>query len=440
MDVSLQVLQHKARSAVDTVSFIDEYCAEYQDLFPEVRSFECFKYLHLGMISEVKTKTLPAIARAVGLKNSQPLHHFLSDSPWNIEKIRNLRLNRLLKGLKGSTIVLCIDETGDKKKGKTTDYVDRQYIRNLGKIENGIVSVNAYGIINGITFPLLFKIFKPKKRLKSGDKYKTQPQLAIEIIEELIERGFQFEVVLADSLYGESSDFVNALEKHNLRYIVAIRSNHSVLMPSGWKVKYTRWKQFDRIFSNGNAEVRYIREIVFGKRKVTRYWQITTDKVELPENTTWYIMTDLPGNIQNTVGDIYGLRTWIEYGFRQSKYELGWSDYRVTDYQQIEKWWEIIFSAYLLVSFQTEAFKKLSQPEEDSLAYNQNHQFTLHPWWQSDLAWKNVLNNLRLIIQPKIFLCLITPWLQVFAIPDLLRGFLHLIEIMNEFKPYVPDG
>lgn len=48
-------------------------------------------------------------------------------------------------------IILCIDETGDKKKGKTTDYVTRQYIGNLGKTENGIVSVNAYGIANILT-------------------------------------------------------------------------------------------------------------------------------------------------------------------------------------------------------------------------------------------------------------------------------------------------
>ena len=25
---------------------IDEYCAEYKDIFKEVRSYECFKYLH----------------------------------------------------------------------------------------------------------------------------------------------------------------------------------------------------------------------------------------------------------------------------------------------------------------------------------------------------------------------------------------------------------
>lgn len=43
--------------------------------------------------------------------------------------------------------MLVIDETGDRKKGKTADYVNRQYIGNLGKIENGIVSVNAYGLV-----------------------------------------------------------------------------------------------------------------------------------------------------------------------------------------------------------------------------------------------------------------------------------------------------
>jgi len=60
-------------------------------------------------------------------------------------------------------------ETG---KRKTTDYVARQYIGNLGKTENGIVSVNAYGVLGNITFPLIFKIFKPKASPKQ-DVYKT---------------------------------------------------------------------------------------------------------------------------------------------------------------------------------------------------------------------------------------------------------------------------
>jgi SRSO17 transposase len=69
------------RSVRPTIRFVDEYCALYQELFPEVRSFEAFKYLHLGMISEIKRKSLPAIAKAVGLDNAQNLHPFLTESP-----------------------------------------------------------------------------------------------------------------------------------------------------------------------------------------------------------------------------------------------------------------------------------------------------------------------------------------------------------------------
>lgn len=39
----------------------------------------------------------------------------------------------------------------------------------------------------------------------------------------------------------------------------------------------------------------------------------------------------------NQIGNLYGLRTWIEYGFKQRKDQLGWVDYRVTHYAQIER-------------------------------------------------------------------------------------------------------
>lgn len=54
-----------------TIKFVDDYCQWYQILFPEVRSFEAFKYLHVGMISAIKRKTLPAIARMAELDNEQ---------------------------------------------------------------------------------------------------------------------------------------------------------------------------------------------------------------------------------------------------------------------------------------------------------------------------------------------------------------------------------
>jgi SRSO17 transposase len=74
-----------------------------------------------------------------------------------------------------------VTKTGDKKKGATTDYVARQYIENPDKIENGIVSVNAYGVLREITVPLVFEVFKPQKRLKSEDQYKTKPHIRAQI-------------------------------------------------------------------------------------------------------------------------------------------------------------------------------------------------------------------------------------------------------------------
>lgn len=433
------------RAAQVTVSFIEQYCAYYQAIFPDVRSFECFKSLHLGILSEIPRKTLPAIAKAVGLDNEQSLHHFLTDSPWESSVFREKRLQLIATLLGDKPLVLCIDETGDRKKGKTTDYVARQYIGNLGKVDNGIVSVNAYGVVDGITVPLNFRVFKPRKRLQEGDHYQSKPQLAIELIQELQHRGFSITVVLADSLYGESSEFINALSKLNLNYVVAIRANHGVLMPAGQRVRYTRWQLFDRVFDNGESEVRYIREIIFGYRRVPRYYQITTDHQELPPESTWLIMTNLAGNIQQQVGNTYGLRTWIEYGFKQSKNELGWADFRLTDYSAIEKWWEMVSSVYLMVSLQAPLFKaqvptpiQRTKPLITPSQTEDQDAFRRHPWWDPGTGWKNLLNNLRLIIQPYVYYCLLHPWLHVFPLPSLTDGFLHLQDKMNGFQGFIP--
>jgi len=61
-------------------------------------------------------------------------------------------------------------------------------------------------------------------------------------------------------------------------------------------------------------------------------------------------MTHIPNLKYHQVGNLYGLRNWVEYGLKQSKNELGWADFRMTSYAQIERWWEIVMSAYLLVS------------------------------------------------------------------------------------------
>ncbi|MBE8987311.1 hypothetical protein [Nostoc sp. LEGE 12450] len=97
----------------------------------------------------------------------------------------------------------------------------------------------------------------------------------------------------------------------------------------------------------------------------------------------------------------------------------------MTDYESIERWWEIIFSAYLLVSVQATYFQFNQQSSTTSTSEVSLHtesnllHYSQHPYWESGTTWKSALNNLRLIIQPYIFYCLIQPWLTVFHIPGI---------------------
>src|SRR5215469_8530257 len=121
-----------ARQAQSTVTFVDEYCVQYQDLFPDVRSFEQFTYVPVGMLAEIKRKSLPAIAKAVGKTDGQALHHFLANAPWSVEAMRDCRLNLLQQALRERPYTRILDETGDEQKGQTTDDVASHYIGNLG--------------------------------------------------------------------------------------------------------------------------------------------------------------------------------------------------------------------------------------------------------------------------------------------------------------------
>jgi SRSO17 transposase len=438
MDVELQIRKHLARDAQPTVAIIDEYCEEYRDIFKEVRNYECFKYLHLGIISTLKRKSLPEIGKAVSINSAQSLHHFIANSDWSVEKLRSKRLEKIKQALNSKAITVIVDETGDRRKGKKTDYVARQYLGNVGKIDNGIVSVNAYGVYKDITFPLNVKIFKPQGTLKEGEKYKTKIELATEILTEVVESGFNIELVLADSLYGESSQFIRKLEEYNLKYVVAIRSNHGVWLPSHQRVRANKWCKFTRTFSDGKSETRYIREIIYGKRRDITYWELTTDPETMPEDSTSFVMTNLKGKLKKILGDLYGLRTWVEYAFRQCKQELGWTDYRFTRFKDIEKWWEIIFCVYTMISLNSPAFLALNQSRKlDSTRQDNNSvDFSKHQQWNHKSGWKNTLNNLRLIVQPLLLFWLIYPWLDIFPNSDLLLGFNQLISAMNGFKPF----
>jgi hypothetical protein len=85
--------------------------------------------------------------------------------------------------------------------------------------------------------------------------------------------------------------------------------------------------------------------------------------------STWYLLTNLPRAasrraLQAQLGEIvglYGLRNWIEQGYKQVKGELGWADFQVRSDRAIRRHRTLVCCAF---SFCWHAGQAQSAPAE----------------------------------------------------------------------------
>jgi SRSO17 transposase len=253
-------------------------------------------------------------------------------------------------------IVLVIDESGDKKRGNNTDYVVKQYLRKFEKIENGIVALTAYAIINEIYYPLIFKVFKPQEALQDQDIYKTKLELKIEIIEELKELGFNIRLILTDTLINEVELISEVLNNLNLKYILALRSNLQDLLETEFtqKLYNLNWETYkcDRYSHPGT--VKYINSSIDSQSKSIKYYKFERDYCLEADNTDiYYLKTNSSEEAKNIIIETDWIEYLLEYKFKEAKDKLGWADFRFTNYHSIERWWEIVMSAQLLQTIQS---------------------------------------------------------------------------------------
>ena len=115
----------------------------FDDLFGARAQRHAFRrYLEGLLLPAERTKTLTALANTepvVGAqrKEAQSLQWFLSESGWNPEQVNRRRVKLMLEDPKSSAPstdgVLVIDEHGDRKWGKKTAPVGRQWLANIDR-------------------------------------------------------------------------------------------------------------------------------------------------------------------------------------------------------------------------------------------------------------------------------------------------------------------
>jgi SRSO17 transposase len=368
---------------------LEEYAAQFDDCLGRLAQRRSLReYLQGLLLPRDRHKTLTGLVGTEPVVGAQVpavqrLQFFVSESSWDAEAVNRRRLELLVTD--PATVphddgVLVIDDSGDRKAGTKTAHVARQYLGSLGKLDGGIVAVTSLWADERVYYPLHVKPYTPAGRLPKGKAdpaFRTKPQLAVALVDAALDAGFAFRAVVADCFYGENATFEGALAEAGLPFVLALKPSSGIWAPveavhtPEEAARELRWDGPDqpgdwtpvvRRFRDGHEETWWAADLCYGSYgpdKPVRVVVATTDPATLPPLTTWYLATNLPrpgsphadeasfapADLAEIVR-LYGLRNWVEQGYKQLKQELGWADFMVRSDQAIRRHWHLVFCAF----------------------------------------------------------------------------------------------
>jgi SRSO17 transposase len=375
---------------------LEAYARHFDDLLGKSNQREGFRrYIEGLLLPSERHKTLTGLVNTeplVGaqLPRAQQLQWFLSESTWDEREVQAERLSLLREDPSTAPTadgVLVIDETGDRKDGHHTAHVGRQYLANLGKIDNGVVSVTSLWADERVYYPVDVEPYTPAHHFAKGKQdpqFRTKLKIAVELVRRAVQAHLPFRAVVADSFYGEDGGVRGGLRALGVGYVLALKPSHAWWHPegaigsfqeaaqaAGWQSaeRPGRWVQVTRTFRDGSTQDWWTLEVVtgpYGPSKRERVVIATTNPVTLPDLTTFYLVTNLPAPGAPRAADselaaasleevvrLYGLRMWVEQSYKQVKHALGWSQYQVRSDRAMRRHWQLVCCAFSFCWYHT---------------------------------------------------------------------------------------
>jgi DDE superfamily endonuclease len=370
---------------------LEDYAAHFDPLLARLAQRRGFRaYLEGLLLPRDRNKTLTGLAGAepvVGAQHRavQGLQWFLTEASWDHQQVNQRRV-QLLVGDPATAPhaqgALVIDDSGDRKAGRHTAQVARQWLGSLGKTDNGIVCVSSLWADERVSWPVDVVPYTPASRLAKGRRdpgFRTKPQLAAELVQAARMAGIGFRAVVADCFYGDNVGFTEALGRAGVAFVLAVRPRKGVWAPqeeahtpreAAAELAWTSpeqpgdWTRVTRRFRDGHTETWWAADASlpaagWGPHRRLRLVVATTDPARLPKLTTWYLVTNLPrpggrrasaaafasADLAEVVR-LYSLRNWVEQSYKQVKGELGWADFQVRSDRAIRRHWQLVCLAF----------------------------------------------------------------------------------------------
>lgn len=214
----------------DVENFVDElrkFHGEFSDCFAGSEPRGNFFNYMLGQLSHPERKSIEPMAINVsGISSVRSMQRTISDAVWYEDRILCKHQETVGREMRDPDGVLTFDESGFAKKGNCSAGVARQYNGEIGKVDNC-----QNGVFMGYASPKGYtlsdkRLFVPEKRF--GDDYedrrkkcgfpedltfRSKPGLAVDMFRDITRRSaIPFRYIAADSIYGNSFEFIDALE------------------------------------------------------------------------------------------------------------------------------------------------------------------------------------------------------------------------------------
>src|SRR5271169_3594992 len=193
-----------------------------------------------GLIGPGDRKSVqPMAARDSGVSYDQ-LHHFIGSGVWDAAPLEAALLIEADKLVGGDEAWLIVDDTALPKKGRHSVGVAPQYASSLGKTANCQSLVSVTLASREVPVMVALRLFLPEtwtddpERMtrarvpKDRQTALTKPEIAIGEIDRVIASGARFGCVLADSGYGSSGPFRQALCERGLLWAVGLSRRQNV--------------------------------------------------------------------------------------------------------------------------------------------------------------------------------------------------------------------
>jgi SRSO17 transposase len=369
---------------------LEDYAARFDPLLARLAQRRGFRaYLEGLLLPRDRNKTLTSLAGAepvVGAQHKavQGLQWFLTEATWDHEQLNQRRVELLLGDPATAPHgqgVLVIDDSGDRKAGRHTAHVARQWLGSLGKTDNGIVAVTSLWADERVYWPVDVVPYTPASRLATGTRdpaFRTKPQQAAALVQAARRAGISFRAVVADCFYGDNTGFTEALGRADVAYVLAVKPRKGTWAPveevhtpqeAAHQLAWTSpeepggWTRVIRRFRDGHTETWWAADAAlpaagWGPDRRIRLVVATTDPATLPKLSTWYLIANLPHPERRRarpafapadlaeIVRLYSLRNWVEQGYKQVKHELGWADFQVRSDRAIRRHWQLVCCAF----------------------------------------------------------------------------------------------